>query len=114
MIRQRENNYTQLYLGPPTADKQLQAKSVRDRSIRAYNLEPPQVYHFTNIQSRPPLSSHMPLTKHKKPIHHIPEARGYTRHVRGSALYNQQVQRQIQELAKLVSWFSVQKYLSVL
>jgi hypothetical protein len=29
-------------------------------------------------------------------------------------LYNQQVQRQIQELAKLVSWFSVQKYLSVL
>ena len=114
MIRQRYNNYTTLYLGNPTQDRQLQVKSKRDRFVRAYNLEPPQVYHFTNVQSRPPLSQHMPLPKHRKPIHHIPEARGYTRHVRGSALYNQQVQRQIQELAKLVSWFRVQKYLRLL
>lgn len=104
MQRQRLNKHTTLFLGPVSKrdDPRLRFKASRDRMARMYNLAPPEIYHISNIQSRPPRSEHMPIPKHRKPLHHIPEARGHTRYVRGSALHNQAVHRQIQELAKLV------------
>ena len=100
MIRQRLNRHTTLYLGS-TNDPQLQVKGRRDRIARMYNIEPPLIYHISNIQSRPPRTEHMPLMKHNMPIHYVPEARGYSRHVRGSSLYNQELHRQIRELSRL-------------
>ena len=102
MQRQRLNKNTQLFLGRPSADPQLQVKSRRDRTARAFMLTPPSVYDIANFQRTAPKSYHMPVERHRYPMHTHPEMRGHTRFVRGSSLYNQAVERQIRDLSRLV------------
>ena len=100
----RLNKYNQLYLGPvgPRSTPALRVKSLNDRAALQYIRAPPSIYHTTNFQSTAPQSFHMTVLRHSAPLHLIPEFRGGTRHVRGSARYNQEVNQKISELSKLL------------
>ena len=100
----RLNKYNQLYLGPvgPRSTASLRVKSMNDRTALQYMRAPPSIYHVSNFQSTAPRSYHMPVLRHSAPLHLIPEFRGGTRHVRGGAKYNQEVNQRITELSKLV------------
>ena len=104
MDQQRLNKYKALYRGPvkPSSQSTLKVRAMNDRVARRYMLTPPDVYHIANFQSTRPRTEFIPLARHQMPIHHIPEARGQTRYVRGSSKYNQALVQQIAELSKLV------------
>ena len=102
MQRQRINNHTQLFLGQPSSFPALQVKSKRDSVARNFMLTPPSVYDTTNFQRTAPKSYHLPVDRHRYPMHTHPENRGHTRYIRGSSLYNQAVSRQMQDLARLI------------
>ena len=107
---QRYNKYTSLYLGPvkPRSTPALREKSMRDRAAFAFGKSPPEIYAVTNIQSRPPLSMHMPVQRHREPTllfdastrFRETQKRNRDYYVGGS-LFNQQIQRHIAELSKI-------------
>ena len=100
----RLNKYNQLYLGPvgPRSTPALRVKSMNDRSALQYIRAPPSIFHTANFQSTAPQSFHLAIQKHSAPLHLVPEFRGGTRHVRGGAKYNQEVNQRISELSKLI------------
>ena len=102
--RIRLSKHRSLYVGPVNARSPgtLKVKSLNDRTTLGLLREPPSVYHITNFQTRAPRSEHMPVHRHVHPMHHIPEARGYSKYIKGSGLYNQQVLRTIQQLQQLI------------
>jgi hypothetical protein len=97
----RLNKYRALYMGSEKRDPRLALKSKNDRRIYAGILAPPMLKHFTSVQRSHPKNYDLQMTSFKQPLHTIPEERGATRYVRGSALYNQAIQTKIGELAKL-------------
>lgn len=98
----RINKYRSIYRGPPKGDRALRQKSVNDRAALRFIRTPPEMYSVTNITSTPPRNFHMPVSRFAHPPNIIPEPRWQDRHVKGSALYNQAVVRQIGELSKLI------------
>jgi hypothetical protein len=102
--RIRLSKHRALYVGPVNSKSQstLKVKALNDRTTLGLMREPPSIYHITNFQTRAPRSEHMPVSRHVHPMHHIPEARGYSKHIKGSSLYKQHVLRNIQELSRML------------
>ena len=98
----RVNKYRAYYTGPPRSDPHLRLKSLNDRTAMAYVRTHPSVHHVANVQSSNPQNYQLMHPRHQQPLHIFPELRGATRHIRGSAKYNQAIQQRIAELAKLV------------
>ena len=92
----RLNKYRALYRGKAYSDPKLRQKAL------AYLRTHPSVHHVANVQSSNPRNYQLVIPRHQHPLHEVPELRGATRYVRGSAKYNQEVERRIAELAQII------------
>jgi hypothetical protein len=110
MDHMRLNKYRALYTGParPGATRALKVKSANDKTALRFMRSPPDIYAVTNIQSRPPLSMHMPVERHREPTLLFDASTRFRQtqarnraYYQGGGLYNQQIQRTIAELSRL-------------
>jgi len=99
----RLNKYRSLYTGPTRTDKQLQVKAANDRVTLKYIHTPPSLYDPTNIQNTAPMSRAFQVPRFDEPpAPPFMRPTAHNKHIKGSALYNQAVMRQIGELANLI------------
>ena len=98
----RLNKYRALYRGKAYSDPKLRQKALNDRTSLAYLRTHPSVHHVANVQSSNPRNYQLVIPRHQHPLHQVPELCGATRYVRGSAKYNQEVERRIAELAQII------------
>jgi hypothetical protein len=99
----RLSKHRSLYRGKVTSDPKLRLRALNDRTALSYMRVHPSVRHIANVQSSAPRNYQLGFQRHQQPLHMIPELRGATRYIRGSSKYNQEVQRRIAELAKIIS-----------
>jgi len=98
----RINKHRALYVGKEYSDPSLRLKSRNDKTALQYMRTHPSVYHVANVQSSNPRNYQLVIPRHQHPLHQIPELRGATRYIRGSAKYNQEVEKRIAELAQII------------
>jgi hypothetical protein len=98
----RLSKYRALYTGKYQSDPKLRLKSTNDRTSLAYMRTHHSVNHIANVQRSNPRNYQLVHPRHQNPLHLIPEMRGATRYIRGSAKYNQAIQQRIAELARMV------------
>ena len=98
----RVNKYRAYYTGPDRGDPGLRLRAQNDRTSLRMMRSHPSIYHVANMQTATPRDYRLYVARHHTPLHVVPEQRGATRYIRGSAKYNQAVERKIRELSQLI------------
>ena len=98
----RLNKYRALHKGPSRSDRQLQVKAANDRVALKYIRTPPSLYDPTNIQNAAPTSKVFQIARYEPAAPPFMTPTAHNKHVKGTALYNQALIRQIGELSNLI------------
>jgi hypothetical protein len=98
----RVNKYRAYYTGPDRGDPGLRLRAQNDRTSLRMMRSHRSIDHVANMQTSAPRDYRLYTRRHNAPLHVVPEMRGATRYIRGSAKFNQAVERKIKELAQII------------